>query len=768
MKRNWNPLWVWLGLILGVPWASAGQAPGASAPTPEEVLRAPAGGPSAKPDVSRKNSMRVAKSRQPSKRSGGSVLVSGIAIKAEPSGATVVEVRTTRPSAYRVMQLENPSRLVVDFEGARHNLRRLTYAAQSPLLADVRVGQFRSSHPAVVRVVADLIGAPAFDVSAETHGVRIQLTTQKRAEVAVASPQARASVIETKAEEAAPVQPAAPAAGAGVAPETSPSLASGTQAALAVNATQPAPTEHANAAQNAPAASLENVSPPSRPEKAAPSDYKPPLPPQVNTTEVAATPREDHGSRSPEALRAANAARIFAASMQNPPAPPTPATEPQAEPQAKPPQPAPGAVAPSAASSAVAGMEQAKYTGEPISLNLKDLDLKDFFRFIHEISGLNILVDPNVTGTVTLVLDSVPWDQALDIVLKNAQLGRTLEGNVLRIARLDTLTAEQEAATKLVAARDLAQPLVTRFVPINYAKAATISTMIKGWVGGGALTTRGNILVDDRTNTLIISDIATRIPTILDIIGKLDTKAKQVSIEARIVRATRDFTRNLASALALGVTNTRGNTVAAGLSADASSATVSLPTPKPITVSSQTGTGFGVFAISNVGSQYVIDAVLTAAETKAQARTISKPTIVTQNNTPGTVTQGTQIPIQTTINNTISISYVSASLTLTVTPQVTQDGHIFMVITVSNSSPGAVLTSAGPSITTQSATTQVLVPDGGTVIFGGVTINASSHSATYVPVLGQIPIIGHLFKSTISTKNDQELLFFVTPKIMPG
>ncbi|MGH6628275.1 MAG: hypothetical protein ACREB3_00925, partial [Burkholderiales bacterium] len=178
--------------------------------------------------------------------------------------------------------------------------------------------------------------------------------------------------------------------------------------------------------------------------------------------------------------------------------------------------------------------------------------------------------------------------------------------------------------------------------------------------------------------------------------------------------------------------------------------------------------GFGVFAISNAGAKYVINAAIAAAETKSQAKTISRPSIVTQNNVPGTVQQGTQIPIQTTINNTISIQYANASLTLKVTPQVTEDGNIFLDIQVVNAQPGAVLTSAGPSINTQQATTQVLVPDGGTVVFGGVTVTSRTKAATYVPVLGSIPVIGHLFKTSNVQDSDQELLFFVSPKILPG
>ena len=417
--------------------------------------------------------------------------------------------------------------------------------------------------------------------------------------------------------------------------------------------------------------------------------------------------------------------------------------------------------------------EGPQYTGEPISLNLKDVDLKDFFRLVHEISGLNIIVDPNVAGNVTLVLDAVPWDQALDIVLKNNRLGKTLEGNVLRIARIETLTAEEEATTKLAAAREDALPLVTVFRPVNYAKATTISTMLKSWVGGGALSKRGNILVDERTNTLIISDIQTQTPVIQSIIEKLDKKAKQVQIEARIIRASATFSRALGVALNLGLKNPSSRTIAGGASGPSSSAATEIPSSGgppagDITLTPAAASGFGTFAIANAGANYFINAAIAAEESKGNVKTLSKPTIVTQNNVPGTVTQGSQIPIQTTINNTISIQYVSAALTLTVTPQVTQDGNIFLDINVTNSSPGVVLTTAGPSIDTQNATTQVLVPDGGTVIFGGVNVTRRSRNSTQVPILGSIPVIGNLFKSSTTEDSDAELLFFVSPRILPG
>jgi type IV pilus secretin PilQ/predicted competence protein len=608
-----------------------------------------------------------------------------ISVTGDVEGQTIVDVATTGRAEYRFFRLPNPERLVVDFEGAHRVPRQRLYHVQSAVLENVRVAQFRAKDPSVVRLVADLVGDPTYEVQRKADGVRIVL----RSETTKTEPASSPVTTEARTETAA--APTAPAA----------------------------PSPEAPAIQNA-------------------------LP--GNPSSASATPKVEAVNGPTEVSPAQKAAQVISGSA----------------PQLS---ESPGQASPGTAQGEAEGR---KYTGEPISLNLKDVDLKDFFRLIHEISGLNIIIDPNVTGTVTMVLDNVPWDQALDIVLRNNQLGETLEGNVLRIAKISTLTAEKANEAKLAQAQQEAQPLVTRFVPVNYAKGSQIATMLKSWVGGGALSSRGTVLVDDRTNTLIVSDIASQIPVILPIIAKLDTKTKQVAIEARIERVTSDFQRTLANALSIGWNNKSGSTLMGGLSGVNQSASNSLETPRPINVSSTSGGGFGVYAISNIGARYLINDVLSAAESTDKAKTISKPTIVTQDNVPGKVVQGTQIPIQTTINNTISITYVQASLQLTVTPQVTSDGNIFLIIDVQNSTPGAALTSAGPSINTQQATTQVLVPDGGTVIFGGVTVNQVTSAEQYVPLLGKIPILGNLFKSSVKTQNDQELLFFVSPKVLPG
>jgi type IV pilus assembly protein PilQ len=625
----------------------------------------------------------------------------------------------------------------------RNAVPRNSIPVSSMVVKDVRVGQLQEKNPEVVRVVADLSGDPVFDAHAYAGGVRIELTPRSMAASQAVPPSRQAPALETvaKRDEPKPVrQPLGPAAQVSSKPTHS-----------TVSAVREPQTEVIPSRTNATVPLLATVSGAPTPAKfnAAPKpDYNSALSAGAGSGEAAATPRVAPKAVTPEVLRAEKAARVLDARTASN----------MAEAQG---------IAP--ADSAPPGEENPLYTGEPISLNLKDVDLKDFFRLIHEISGLNILVDPNVTGSVTTVLDNIPWDQALDIVLRNNGLGKVLEGNVLRIAKLDTLAAEQETANKLAAARIDAAPMETVFRPVNYASAQKIAALLKSWLGGGALTRRGTVLVDERTNTLIISDITSQIPTIQGILGKLDTKTKQVAIESRIVLATSSLQRTLSAALVGSISNPSGSTIGAGQTGtQASVAPSTTTTPPSFTIPQNPLSGFGTVAITNFASRYMIDAAISAAEIRSEAKTISRPSIITQNNVQGMVQQGTQIPVQTSINNTISVQYIDATLQLRVTPQVTDDGHIFLNIQVQNRSPGQLVTSVGISINTQEATTQVLVPDGGTVVFGGVTVTQRSNSSNGIPVLGNIPLLGHLFKSSSVQDSDQELLFFVSPRILPG
>jgi type IV pilus assembly protein PilQ len=417
-----------------------------------------------------------------------------------------------------------------------------------------------------------------------------------------------------------------------------------------------------------------------------------------------------------------------------------------------------------------------RYTGEPISVNLKDVDLKDFFRLIHEISGLNVVLDPAVRGSLTIVLDEVPWDQALDIVLQNNGLDKQLSGNVLRIAMRETLKKEAETLRDLERAQAEAVAPVTVTRVLSYAKASSIAPTLKKF-----LSQRGDILFDDRSNQLIIRDIPSVIPVIDNLRAQLDRKSQQVEIEARVVSASRSFAQDIGVQLGFAGTTTGGRSIAAGVPDVGSSPVTTSPIPPPFT---GTGAGSGMPFNVNLGAgaptsglflghrspNFAVDLFITAAEAKGVGKLLSKPRVVTQNNEKAVIKQGQKIPIQTTINNTISIQFIDAVLKLEVTPQITAEGTVFMDVLVENTQidAGIPRIQGVPALDTQSEETKILVADGGTVVVGGIIISTQRVDITEVPLLGSLPLIGHLFKRNNVSVTSNELLFFLTPRIIPG
>ena len=419
-----------------------------------------------------------------------------------------------------------------------------------------------------------------------------------------------------------------------------------------------------------------------------------------------------------------------------------------------------------------------KYTGEPISVNLKDVDLKDFFRLIHEISGLNVVLDPNVHGTLTIVLDDVPWDQALDIVLKNNDLARELEGNVLRIATLETMKHEADSRRAQIESEAMAvdKVQVTRF--LSYAKAKDAIITVKKF-----LSQRGDVVADDRTNAVIINDIPKVIPTIDRLLTQLDRKTQEVEIEARVVAATRQFARDIGTQLGFGWGD--GHSAIGGNSSTGSSpTTVGGLTPGYITLpGTGGGTGSTIPLFSNLGvtgptsgltfvnasNTVRIDMILSLAESRGLLKVLSRPRVVTQNNIQALVKQGVRVPIvtQAQLGGPPTVTYVDAFLRLTVTPQITSENTIFLNVDVENTTPNFGQEVQGnPELITQQATTQVLVTDGGTVVIGGVIQTQNSINITQVPLLGNLPVLGNLFKHTQVTTSNQELIFFITPRII--
>ncbi len=419
-------------------------------------------------------------------------------------------------------------------------------------------------------------------------------------------------------------------------------------------------------------------------------------------------------------------------------------------------------------------MPEKKYTGDPISVNLKDVDLKDFFRLIHEISGLNVVLDPSVRGTVTLVLDEVPWDQGLDIVLRNNALTKEIDGNVLRIATQETLKREADQRRDLLKAQSEAVEMVTVTRVLNYAQANTMVTTLKKF-----LSARGDILADTRSNTLIIRDIPSSIPKIDNLLRQIDRKSQQVEIDARVVQTSRSFAREIGTEFGFSApTGVTGNTVFGGLTGAQgflSPVVHSVTPPLSSAGSIPLNTNLGAtaptsgFTFATQGHNYAIDFVLSMMESHGVGKILSEPKGITQNNEKLTVKQGQQIPIQTNINNTISTQYVDAVLKLEVTPQITAEGTVFLDITIENTQiDKSILVGSEPGLDTQSTQTKVIVNDGGTVVIGGVVITNQSTTIDQVPLLGNVPLIGNLFKHTSISVSTQELMFFVTPRILPG
>jgi type IV pilus assembly protein PilQ len=441
------------------------------------------------------------------------------------------------------------------------------------------------------------------------------------------------------------------------------------------------------------------------------------------------------------------------------------------------------------AASSTANCNTGRYTGEPISVNLKDVDLKDFFRLIHEISGLNVVLDPGINGTLTIVLDDVPWDQALAIVLQNNSLQCQLSGNVLRIALPDTLRKEADAIRATQEAQALAIDRVTVTRYLSYASAKNIVPTLKAF-----LSKRGDIISDDRTNSIIVQDIPSVIPGLDRLVKELDRKTPQVEIEARVVAATRSFARDLGTQLGFGWGNSATAVGGAG-AVGSSPQTVgyvnpppyfTIPAVKPSTTPagqapSVTSASIPLFSnlpavgptsgfsLLNIGATYRIDTVLTAAESRGLLKILSRPRVVTQNNVQALVRQGVRIPVVTAaqLGGPPTTTYVDAFLRLQVQPQITAEGTIFLNVDVENTTPNfSVNVNGNPELVTQQATTQVLVADGGTVVIGGVIQTNDNIATSQVPFLGDVPLLGNLFKHKSVSTSTQELIFFITPRII--
>ncbi|HJR61248.1 MAG TPA: type IV pilus secretin PilQ [Vicinamibacterales bacterium] len=502
----------------------------------------------------------------------------------------------------------------------------------------------------------------------------------------------------------------------------------------------------------------------------------------------------------------ANAARLVpqnppAAAVQPPaaqpsnvePAAPPPAAKPSAAPQPVPERlaaqqpPPPQPPQPPAQQPPLTQPGERRYIGSPVSLDLEGADLRATLRTLVEHGGLNVVFDPSVQGTVDMIVRDIPWDQALETILRTNKLGYVAEGTIIRIAPLNVLAEEEAERRKLSEARALAGDLGVRTFSLSYAKAQDLQALLTR----SALSARGQIQVDPRTNTLIITDLPDRLQTAANLITSLDRAEPQVEVEARIVQTTRDFAKAIGIQWGLNgrMTPEIGNTTNLAFPNRGSlggrlGVQGPAPTDPRATGSEQTGTVIGLpaqnlgsaavntaigLALGSVNGAFNLDVALSALERTGKGRVLSTPRLTTQNNIQAKVQQGIQIPIQTVANNTVTVTFKEAVLMLQVTPQITAAGTVIMQVTVTNMAADFSRQVNGiPPIDTQEAHTQVQVEDGATTVIGGIFVSREQASTDKTPLLHRIPLLGWLFRRDSVQDESRELLIFITPRILKG
>ncbi len=403
---------------------------------------------------------------------------------------------------------------------------------------------------------------------------------------------------------------------------------------------------------------------------------------------------------------------------------------------------------------------QRTFSGDPITLDFQGADLRAVLRTFADISGLNIVIDPSIQGTVDVALRDVPWDQALDIILRANKLGYSVDGTIVRIVPMNVLAQESEDRKKLADANALAGELRIITRPLSYAKAGDLVPIITK----SSLSPRGDVQIDIRTNTLIIRDLADRLQAASELIVALDRPQPQVEIEARIITLNRNFAKELG--LQWGFNGRVDPSV--GTSTGLAFPSSGVLTGGTGAVNPAAPSALGL-ALGSINGALNLDVALRALETSGKVRIVSSPRVSTQNNVEAEITQGSQIPVQTVSNNTVTVTFIPAALVLRVTPQITASNTVIMRIVVDKSSPNySQVTPAQPtpSIDKQAASTTVLVPDGDTTVIGGIYNSLESSSEDRTPGLHRIPLLGWLFKNNADRETQDELLIFITPKIL--
>jgi type IV pilus assembly protein PilQ len=445
--------------------------------------------------------------------------------------------------------------------------------------------------------------------------------------------------------------------------------------------------------------------------------------------------------------------------------------------------------------------EKRVYTGERLTLNFQDIETRAVLQLLADASGQNIVVSDSVSGSVTLRLQNVPWDQALDIVLRTKGLDKRRNDNVIIVAPTEELASREKAELAAHAdVQDLA-PLRSEYLQVNYAKAADLANLIKaqgGSTGSGLLSKRGTVSVDDRTNTLLLQDSADRLEDIRRLVGTLDIPIRQVQIEARIVIVSDDFSRELGARVGFSGFDTYGSGTGLGYTSGSALANDQaigdflerandndpLNDGVPFVFSETAGTApprynvnlpvaspAGSLAFMLLGADYLVDLEISAAQSEGRGEVISTPRVITANQREASIEQGVEIPYQESASSgATTIQFKKAVLSLKVTPQITPDNRIILDLNVKKDSVGQIIVGGAgqqvPSIDTREITTSVIVNDGQTVVLCGILETERRETEKKVPYLGDVPVLGRLFKTTGKTNNKDELLIFVTPKIL--
>lgn len=419
------------------------------------------------------------------------------------------------------------------------------------------------------------------------------------------------------------------------------------------------------------------------------------------------------------------------------------------------------------------------YTGRRINLDLKDAEIDNVLRLLADVSKLNIVAADDVKGKITIKLTNVPWDQALDIILRAKQLDKTRNGNIIRVAPIEVLRKEEELRIERAKSRIELEPLSVRLVPVSYAVAGEIKPQVSA-----LLSPRGKVNIDIRTNVLVVEDIAEVLLKVERLVRTLDTQTPQVLIEARIVEARSNFSRDLGVQWGGNVSATQGFGTATGLgfpnniriaggADDLQNNQVqgvvnnpNFAVNLPATVGSGTGGALG-FVFGSVGGSALINLRLSAAESIGKVKIISAPKVVTLDNKEAKIVSGEQVPITVITANGPSTRFIPANLELVVTPHVTQDGSILMKVSAKKNEISDRRDNLGvPGIITKEAETEMIVKDGDTAVLGGIYKRQAQENKAYVPWIGEVPVLGWIFKKTTRTDARDELLIFISPRIV--